>query len=231
MARAITLGTLVTRCQQRANKVAADDGQIETPEWKALISEFYGVMHALIVEKGARQFEAETVITADGSATYALPSNYLTTIGVDAYLNGASGARRPVHGPIAMQERARLMGRHGAAIRYGFEGTALALYPVPPGGTYVHLYVPQPTDLSTSTDATSVDLINIYGEQFVVWGVASVAMHRGESQQSRAVDEHEKARGQLEYWACMRALTQPSYRVADDECDDYRDPADWRYAR
>lgn len=231
MSRPVALGTIVTRCLQRGNKPAGDDGQIDTPEVKSIVSEYYGEMHALIVEKGAWYFTAEDTITATGAATYALPAAHLSTIGVDRVLSGTTGPRCPVHGPIAMQDRAALMGRTGVAHLYGFEGATLALYPVPPSGTYRHLYVPQPTDLSSATDATSVDLIHIYGEKFVVWGVASVLLHRGESQQQRALDEYKRALDQLEYWASLRALTQPSYRVAEDDCRPghrYRDDGDYR---
>ncbi len=231
--RAFLLGALVARCQQRANKVAGDGGdeQLSIPEWKALISEYYGDMHAVISEKGARYFESEATITANGSATYALPSDHLSTIGLDLVLNGTTGPRRPVCGPIPVQLRTRLMGQDGTATHYGFEGNAIALYPVPTSGTYKHLYVPQPVDLSTSPDSTSIDLINIYGEKFVLWGVASVALHKESSDQERAMLEHNKAREELHYWATLRALNQPSYRVQEEEESGFRDPADWRYSR
>lgn len=231
MAYAFTLGTLVTRCRQRF----AGEGEslLDDPEVKALISEYYGELHALTVEKGARAFEQEADITADGAVSYALPSNHLSTIGVDAVLSGTTGPRRPVWGPIMAQERTRYMGRTGPAFFWAEEGVNLALFPVPQSGTYKHLYVPQPVDYATSPDATSVDLLNIYGLKFLVWGVASVAQHKSSSSQQRAVDEHEKAKAQVEYWACQRALVQPSYRVPDSMPSGslgFVDPADWRWA-
>lgn len=215
MALPFTLGTLVTRCQQRAT--AEGESLLDSgPEWKALISEYYGEMHALISEKGARAFEAEQTITADGSTSYALPAAFLSTVGVDAILSGTTGARRPVFGPIMAQERSWLMGQTGPANWYALEGANIALFPVPSSGTYKHLYVPQPTDYSTSADSTSVDVVNIYGLKFLLWSVASVALHKGSSAQQRAVDEARAARDQIEYWACQRALTQPSYRISED---------------
>jgi hypothetical protein len=221
MALSFTLGALVDRCQKRYT--GQGDELLDAPELKELIFEYYGEMHALVVEKGARHFEAEDTITATGAATYALPANHLTTVGVDHILSGTTGPRRAVHGPIAAQERARLMSLvsvTGAARYFGLEGPNIALYPVPSSGTYKHLYVPQPVDLSTAADSTSVDLINIYGYRLVLWGVASVAQHKGSASQQRAVDEHKRASDQLEYWACQRALLQPSYRVQEDDCYD-----------
>lgn len=214
MALAFTLGTLVTRCRQRF--AGESESLLEDPEVKALISEYYGEMHALISEKGARAFEAEQTITADGSTSYALPAAFLSTIGVDAILSGTTGARRPVFGPIMAQERSWLMGQTGPANWYALEGSSIALFPVPSSGTYKHLYVPQPTDYSTSADSTSVDVINIYGLKFILWSVASVALHKGSSSQQRAVDEAKRASDQIEYWACQRALTQPSYRISEE---------------
>jgi len=226
-----TLGTLVTRCRQRFS--AGDGDVLEDPEVKGLISEYYGELHALTVEKGARCFEAEATITATGASGYALPFDHLTTIGVDAVLSGTTGPRRPVWGPIMATERVRLVGRTGPAFYWAEEGANIALYPIPSDGTYKHLYVPQPTDYSAASDATSVDLLNIYGLKFIVWGVASVALHKSESAQQRAVDEYEKAKAQVEYWACQRALVQPSYRVPEDMPGGslgFPDPADWRWA-
>jgi hypothetical protein len=218
MALAIQLGALVTLCRQRAGREAGTGGDdtLDGPEWKSLIAEYYMEMHALIAGKGARYFEAEDTITASGAATYALPAAHFSTIGVEAFISGTSGPRRPVFGPIAVQERTRLMARSGPAVFHALEGANIALYPVPSSGTYRHIYIPQPTDYSASADSTSVDLINVYGRKFVIWGVASVAQHKGSESQERAMVETEKARAEIEYWAAQRALTQPNYRVPED---------------
>jgi len=228
MARAFTLGTLVQRCQQRAS-TQADDQSIDPPEWKALISEYYGEVHALLVEKGYRHFETEATITATGAASYPLPADWLSTLTVEFVLSGTTGPRRPVYGPIAVQERVQVIGLTGSSAEcYALEGSNLALYPAPASGTYKHLYIPQPVDLSTSLDSTVVDLVNVYGERLVIWGVASVALHKGSASQARAVDEHKRATDQLEYWATLRALTQPGRRVQEDS-DDSDGSMPWRY--
>lgn len=228
MALNFTLGALVTRCKQRA--IAEGDDLVDPTEWKALIWEVYAEMHGLVVEKGSRIFETDAVIASTGAATYPLPADHLTTVGVDAFINGSTGVRRPVYGPIMAQERTRLMGLSGPAAFYDLEGPNIALFPVPPAGsTYRHIYVPQPVDFSTSADATIVDLINIWGYKFIVWGAASIGLHKGSSSQQRAVDEAKRASDQVEYWACQRALTQPSYRVPEEGFGGYYGMPDWRY--
>jgi hypothetical protein len=228
MALALTMGTLVSRCSQRASE-GEGDSNVEGPEVKSIISEYYGELHALVSDKGARYFETEATLDLNNLA---LPSDHLSTIGVDLVLSGTTGPRRPVWGPIGPQERTYLIGSSsgGPAYFWAEEGTSLALYPTPTSGTYKHLYVPQPTDLSTAADSTSVDLINIYGQRLVIWGVASVIQHRGSASQERSLAEYKRAVDAVEYWACQRALLQPIYRIPSDVLEALR-CGRWRWPR
>lgn len=224
MAYSVPLGTMVTRCQQRAAREG--DVQVESPEYKALISEAYGEIHALVTEKGAWYFRTEADINL---ANLALPADHLTTIGIDFVLNGSTGPRRPVFGPIPPQMRTYYIGLSagGPAFVWEIAGASLALFPAATSGTYKHLYVPQPTDYSAGADSTSVDFINIYGYSFVLWRVASILREKGSEAQDRAIAEAGRAQDQLEYWACQRAITQPSYRVPEEMCAPYWDGVDF----
>jgi hypothetical protein len=230
MARILTLGTLVARSRQRYDGVGND--ALDSPELKSLIDEYYADLHALVVEKGARYFETEATITATGATSYALPSDHLTTIAVDFVVDASTDRRCALHGPIAVQERECLIGSSGTACHYELAGASLVLYPRPSSGTYKHLYAPQPVDLSTAADSTQVDVINVYGQKYVLWGVASVAQHKSQSSQERAIAEYEKAKMQLEYWACLRAINAAAARVNEDErgghARRYIDAADYR---
>lgn len=213
MARSVTIGTLVTRARQRWG--SEGDQQLDDPEVKSLISEYYGELHALVADKGARYFETEATLDLNNLA---LPSDHFSTVGVDFVLSGTTGVRRPVWGPIGPADRSYLIGLTASSSAYfwAIEAGNIALYPTPTTGTYKHLYVPQPTDIATASDSTQVDLINIYGERLVLWGVASVAQHKGAVSQQRAVDEHKRALDELEYWACQRAAGQASFRIPSD---------------
>jgi len=225
MARSITVGTLVTRCKARARKT--NDDSIETSEWKSMISELYGELHKVVVEKGASYFETEATITATGAASYALPADHLSTLTV-SYVVDAAGRRRPLR-RVRVQDRAELSGLTGTAYAYALAAANIVLYPLPSSGSYKHLYVPQPTDYSSAGDSTTIDLINIDGEKFVTWGVAAIALHTGDENQQRAMIERDKAYAELEYWATLRALVDPMPRY-DESDDDYLiDPADWRF--
>ena len=87
MARTVTLGTLVTRCKQRADM----EGQsfISDTEWKTLISLQYAELYALLAETGMRYFETEADISTTGGSVYSLPSDHLSTVGIDYLINDA----------------------------------------------------------------------------------------------------------------------------------------------
>jgi hypothetical protein len=206
MAKSLTLGTLVTRSQQRANQLAGG-GPVETPEWKEIISEYFGRAHAVVSDAGARVFETEATINL---ANLALPTDHYQSIGVDQILDSA-GRRREI-AELMVQERGVLAGQTGEASAWSIAGTNLQLFPSPSTGTYKHIYVPQPTDYSVASDSTSVDVMTIDGEIFIIWGVASVALHRVESAQQRAIAESEAALARLKEWAVARSKTMPKRR-------------------
>lgn len=212
MALTRTMGQLVGLCQRRADK--EHDGQIGqtySSEWQELISEAYGQLHGAVAATGARYFETEADITATGASSYALPSDHLSTVGVDRVIN-AAGAREALY-ELMVQEQPAYASQTGNARAFAFTGTSIALFPSPTSGTYKHLYVPQPTDYSSAGAGTSIDLINNDGLMFVVWGVASVAMHKGADDQQRAILERDAAKARLVEWAVLRALTMAKRRV------------------
>lgn len=231
MAKLVLLSDLVTLCKQKAD--AESDGHIT--EWKSLISDYYAVMHALVTEAGARYFETEQTINANGAAggAYALPADHLSTVGVDFVFDSA-GRRREL-AELMAPERTDWIGEIGEAYGYQLVGQNLVLFPSPTTGTYKHVYAPQPTDLSTAIDATQVDVINIWGQRFIVWGAASDAKHKSESDQRRAIMERDNAKTEIAIWAYNRAAQFAAKRPTlgagrrDPATGVYRDPADWTF--
>lgn len=227
MALTRTIAQLVASCQLRADK--KDDGHVETAEWQEYISELYGELHGVVAETGARYFETEATITATGASSYSLPADHLSTVGVDLVLD-STGRRRPLD-ELMVQERDIFSGRTGDAHMFAFTGASIVLYPTPSTGSYKHIYVPQPTDLTAVAASTAVDLINNDGLKFLVWGVASIALHKGEVNQQRAMVERDAARSALVEWAVRRAMTTPKRRMVRDAelGDGIISSADWRY--
>jgi hypothetical protein len=231
MALSFTLGTLVTRAQQRANSIAGG-GPVETPEWKEVISEYFGRAHAAVSNCGARVFETTATLVL---SNLALPTDHYQSIGVDLVLDAAGRIRELPE--LMIQERGLFQGFTGEARAWALVGSALQLFPLPSTGTYKHIYVPQPTDYSTAADATSVDCMTIDGLSFLLWGVASVALHRIESAQQRAMGESEAALGRLKEWAIARSKTLPKRRQITTLGGDRSNilgawnPASWIYNR
>jgi hypothetical protein len=214
MALIRTLGVLVTRALRRANK--EPDPSVEPFEAKALVSEKYAELHAIVSETGAAYFQTEADIAANGSTGYALPEGHFATLGVDFRIDSVDRRRR-LH-RLAPQERSDLRGLTGEALYYALEGSSILLYPRPPSGTYKHRYIPQPTDYSFSADSTQIDVISIYGEKFIVWGAAADLLHKGESNQNRAVAERDAAAAKLLEWAVGRVVEEGQPRhVSEDE--------------
>ncbi len=226
MPRRYSMGTLVTRCQQRAD--LEGDEHISTAEWKALISEKWGELYALVAGTGLRYFETESTITADGSASYDEPDDHLATIGVDFVIDSA-GRRRQLY-EVQVLERSAYAGRTGEAFAFSHIDDQIYLHPNPTSGTYKLLYIPQPPDLSSFADGDEVDVVTPDGESFLIWSVAAMALPKSESDPSAAIGNAESARVRLVEWAAMRSFTQPRRRVAQDfDLYSDADEGDWRW--
>lgn len=235
MAFPILLGTLVSRAKRRANKDGED--QVDSPEWKEIIAEHYEELHSVATETGSRFYEAEATLNL---SNLALPTDHLETIGIDFVFDSA-GARRELD-QLMVQERVIFAGRTGEARMFALAGANIALYPTPSTGTYKHLYVPQPTDYSTAADSTSVDVLNTYGRKYIVWGTASVGLHRNSSDQQRAILERDQALEKFTEICLERAKGMPRRRIITDirglqglgfgssgDIHGAWNPASWRY--
>jgi len=221
--RNVVLSALVTRCQQRAD--LENDNHITTAEWKGLISEMNGELQLLVAETGMRYFETEATITATGAASYTLPSDHLATIGV-AFVLDAAGRRRWLD-ELMVQERTAVIGQTGEAYFYELTAQTIILYPKPTSGSYPHLYIAQPPDLSGAADGTNVDVVTPDGEAFLIWGVAVKALAKSESDVRLAMAERDAARERLRNWAQLRSFNTPRRRVTVPLDDEVREPGGW----
>lgn len=230
MARSVVLSTLVTRCQQRTDK--ENDTSITTSEWKSLISEAYAELVEIVASAGLRQYESTSSIIANGAASYAAPSDLLATVSIELLVDGTTTGHRRLLDEIMVQEIERWAGTTGPAQVYAVAGDLLYLYPNPSSGSYVWRYIPQPADLSSAIDATSVDCITSDGERFLIWAVAVKALAKSESDVQLAIMERDTAREALREWAVMRAFNAPRRRIVrdgdgTDGMSGSLDPADW----
>jgi hypothetical protein len=226
----VTLGELVERARQLGNQPTGN--QIEIAEWKAHISSWYGKIHTIAADTGCRYFETRVALNL---ANLALPSDHKQTIGVDL-LDASSRPLRELP-QLMVQERNLFRETSGEARAWSFFGQSLELWPLPTTGNYRHLYLPQPTRYATASDATVVDTMTTEGYDAIVWGVASIALHRQESQQQRAIGEADAALRLVREWAIERAKGMPKRQVITDldaapwSIHGAWNPGSWRYNR
>jgi len=224
MPRTFTVTQLVSRAQKRADMEASDF--ISDAEWKEYLSSGYAELYSILAASGMRYFEATETITSDGSGSHNLPSDHLSTIGIDRV---RSATDRYQLRELMVQERNQwLTGGASEARAYALVGAKIELYPTPPSGQqYEHIYVPQPQDLSEADDGDSVDVVTPDGEQFLSWYMAVMALAKEESDARLAIRERERARERLEEWSTLRAMNTPRRPVVDEGMGAYQDPADF----
>lgn len=220
MARNLTTLQLVDRARVRAD--AENRDHISLANWKEFLSIAWGELYDMMVESGLRYFESEDTITADGSSSYALPSDFYRSIGVD---RDVDGTKREALDELMVQER-NLLRQTGTALSYAIIGTNIELYPTPGSGTYYHVYVPQPSDISGNADGDNVDVVNPQGEKFVICHMAATALAREESDATFMISEREKAENAFRIWAADRSMNSPRRRQVHDSYG-YRDAGDY----
>lgn len=206
-----------------------NDDILSDAEWQRNLNSVNGKLHGLLAETGLRYFESEDEITTDGGADYALPSDYLSTIGVD-YKADASGTRWELS-EVMVQQRNLFSGSSassGQARGWATVGQNLILYPTPPSGqTYYHVYVPHATDISAVATSTSVDVVTPDGEQFIRWSLVVLAKAKEESDARLAMAERDAAEQRFREWAVLRALNSNRRVMLANDDGIYHDPGDW----
>jgi hypothetical protein len=220
--RQFEIGAIVERIRQQSDTEGSDF--VEDPEIKSSLSTGFGELYSLLVESGARYFEARQSIAStdlteddDGGAFVPLPADYLSTIGVDRQ----EGGRWCELEELMVQERNTVF-RTGSSrgIWWATIGQNLHLYPVPSTGTYRHIYVPQPPQIHAADDKVKIDVVTPDGEAFLIWYVVAGVMAKEESQTQHAVMHRERALGRIQIWASLRALNNPRRPQVRDPYED-----------
>ncbi len=232
MPRLLEMADIALRCQQRADKVGDDFiGGSDTAEWNRLISEVYGDLFSVVSETGLRYFEYVATLTTDGTAYVAEPADMLATVRLD-YVP-ATGKRREL-AELMQAEQPQMSNETGTEARaYALVDDRIYLYPTPPTGqTYELLYIPQAPDLTEFASDACVDVVNSYGEAFLIWGVAALALTKSKQDASQHFKMQDEYRERLLNWATMRAFNNPRRRIVTDidvGLDTDIDAADWRF--
>lgn len=161
------------------------------------ISEVYGDEYHLVVDGAIEYFQTSHTITAIGDASYDEPDDLLSRVSLERV--DTNGKRHPLR-RLQPQQRHRFGAQTGTAIAYSHVDDQIYLYPRPSSGTYELLYIPQPPDITSYTDADVIDVVCIYGEQFLVYGVAALVLAKSESDQRGWLARQARAEQKLIEW-------------------------------
>ena len=214
MARNLTVAQLIDRAKKRMDMENSD--VLSDAEWQENLSTVYGELYEEVADSGMRYFETEATIVADGSASYALPSDHLSTIAVDGEVS-VGGNRYPLRESM-VQERNAYTGSasSGRACEYALVGDTLKLYPAPSSGNYFHTYIQQVADLSEVDTGTSVDVFTASGEKFVVFGLVILARTKEQDSIRDDLAQQQQALAKLRKWVVQRSFNTPRRPVAED---------------
>ncbi len=230
MPRLIEMGTLILRCQQRADKFGDDHiGGSDSAEWHRLISEVYGAdVFQVVADTGLRYFETTATLTTTGAAYVSEPSNIAKVIRLD-YIDSAS--KRHKVQPAGSHQQVWLDALTGdTALYFAVVDDRVYLYPLPATGqTYEMLYIPQAPDLSGYASDACVDVVSADGVACVIWGVAALAKVKASQDASLHLQKQAEHRHRLEGWAADRLIAYAQSRPAADEYGERfpEDEGDW----
>lgn len=192
------------------------DDHISDAEWKSLISEVYAELWFEVSHSGSRYFETSLSITATGAASYDEPDGHMATIKVVRVLS--DGQEVVVH-ELQPGEEPYYRGHTGDAVKYAHVDDQIYFYPKPSSGSYKMYYRYQPTNLAEYADGQYVDVFSGAGEAFLIWGVAVLAMAKGEKDARLAMQRQEAARERLQIEAAEKS-TEPKSVFIDPEDED-----------
>lgn len=227
MPRRVTMSTIVLRAQQLADMEG--DPSIDTTEWKAIISEWYGEAYEIVASEGTRYFEYTHTFTTDGTNRLTEPSDQLSVVDeLELILDTTTGRCRRLR-EITPQQRAAVSGRTGSPRYYELVDDTYYLYPTPPSGQQLTLrYVAQCPDLTGYGDSDIVDCYCVAGLKFVQYGAAIEAIQKSKNDATHLLPKLEQQRTLLWEWAADRAMNaQPVWYVDDGDGDGL--PSNWSW--
>ncbi len=166
MSRLVSLAEVISSARQLADATGTTgEGFIENPDLTAWANEELGHYHSLLVQAEPDRFRESVSYTADGSASYDLPADFLS----DLFVERVEGTER-YNVPRLMPHERNDYG-HGSGEAQGYEivGDELRLYPLPSSGTYNLIYVTRAPVLAQDED--TFDGVGGW-ESMVIFGLA-----------------------------------------------------------
>lgn len=174
-----TLLEIRDKVRQRSD-VQAETKRYPDAELNKYINDSYKELYGLLVQHSLMRDEASDSISADGSATYTVPADHYATLGVfkeendyyrrlgrHTFRGRPHGAAQAITGEATSYRIAKVAG-----------AKTIELYPRSGSGTYIHAYIPVPTDLAADGDT----LDSVLGwDEYVVIDAAIKVLRKEES--------------------------------------------------
>jgi hypothetical protein len=205
----------------RARKLADKelDEHIAPAEVAECANEVYGDLYSLVCSGADAYFQTTYAFTATGAVSYDEPDNHLSTVMLERV--ESSGGRYPLTKLLA-QERHLFGGltSSSCASAYSLIDDQIFLYPKPSSGDFELLYIPQPPDLTTYLDTDKIDVVNVYGEQFFMYGVAALIKSKSEDDVRFFLSRQERAEEKLVEWAAQRSFHDGQHMFSDVGADE-----------
>jgi hypothetical protein len=224
-----TLAELREEVRQRAD-IQAETARYPDSELNGYINRSYKELYGLLARHSLVRDEKVQTITADGSASYAAPTDHFATL---AFFYETDEAYIPLHRHTF---RDRPMGAAKSIEGYGqayrvtkLAGTkTLELYPRPSSGTYLHVYVPVPATLVADDDAVDGTM---GWEEYIVIDVAIKCLRKEGSSTGELRADKAEIKARIEEEADAQEMAQSLTVASTRRHGDYRrpfDPADYR---
>jgi len=218
MARTFTLLQLRTRARERADMV--NSTFITDSELNGYISASYAELYDILVQSGLIYFTPTTqTVAATGVETYALPADYYGTVRVDR-VEGSSYL--PLAEYMITERTSYENNGAGLATAYSIQGSNISLLPIPGSGSYRHIYIPAPVNLTLDTD--TVDGVSGW-EEFIVVDAARKMLQKEESSTIGLERDLIRLKERIEEMSHNRAWASPR-RVTDVQSNRL-DAVDW----
>lgn len=185
------------------------DHQLATePQYRQFITDEYTRLYAAYVAAEPDRFRSEaTITTIAGTATYALPADWVGTFGVDFT---SASLSRPLR-RLMEDDRFDYVQSGGEAQAYRIIGSNVVIYPTPSTVmTLTHIYIPAPPGSLASNDAIDCRLGH---ERFLQFCVARILLNSEGTYDGRWDSEIAKTEAELKMEANYRYFQdQPTMR-------------------
>jgi hypothetical protein len=193
---------------------------ITDSELNGYISASYAELYDILVQSGLIYFTPTTqTVAATGVETYALPADYYGTVRVDR-VEGSSYI--PLIEYMITERTNYENNGSGLAAAYSAQGSNISLLPAPTSGSYRHIYIPAPADLTSDSD--TVDGVSGW-EEFIIVDAARKMLQKEESSTIALERDLIRLKERIEEMAQNRAWASPR-RITDVQSSRI-DAMDW----